>query len=107
MVEDIPGRIISGALFGVGAGLVMRVVGGSKREGENAQQDDAGPVRPVAKTVMKGITMVSDRIRSVMSDAREGIDYLYAEAQSETHGSQDAQRREQEHDQSGNIPVQS
>ena len=78
MFEEIPGRLISGALWGLGAGLVLRVVGGPTGEprGETA-------VRPLAKSLVKGYVVASERVRGLTAEARESLGDIYAEAQAE------------------------
>jgi hypothetical protein len=109
MLDEIAGRVVSGALFGIGAGLVMRVVQGNPKRDENNADQQAqreSMLRPIAKNAMKGIIVVSESVRGVLSEAREGVEDLYAEAQSEARGG--AQRTEQpaQSNSQGNIPVQ-
>lgn len=105
MFEQLVGRVVSGALWGVGAGVVWRVVSGNKQEGE---QRAAGVpfVRPVAKTAMKGAIVASDRVRGIFSEAREGIEDLYAEAQAEHHTGGSVEAMPQKQADRGNIPIE-
>jgi len=108
MIDQVVGRVVSGALWGVGAGMVWRVVGGNQKEG--VQGKGTVPlVRPVAKTAMKGMIVASDRVRGVFSEARETIEDLYAEAHAETvpAGSSASQpRAASANGDRGNIPLE-
>lgn len=79
MFEDVPGRLIGGALWGLGAGLVLRII-----KADNRSQAGAG-LRPVARTLVKGYVVASDRVRGLTAEARESLGDLYAEAQAERH----------------------
>lgn len=88
MFEGALGRLLGGALWGLGAGVVLAVVRGS------------GPdLRPVARTAMRAVVLTTDRIQETFAEARESVDDLYAEAQSEratamsTNGDQDTPKR--------------
>lgn len=108
MIEQVVGRVVSGALWGVGAGLVWRVVGGNQKDGEHTK-GSVPLVRPVAKTAMKGVIVASDRMRGVFSEARETIEDIYAEAQSETVTASPAAtqtRAPSENSERGNIPLE-
>jgi len=72
MFEDAVGRLIGGALWGLGAGVALAVVRGG----------GAG-ARPVAKSLMKAYVVVADRLQETVAEARETIDDVRAEVQSE------------------------
>jgi len=72
MFEDLIGRLVGGAIWGLGTGIVLTVFRG----------DGAG-VRPVARTLMKTSLAATDRVRSVTAEAREQLDDLRAEVQAE------------------------
>ncbi len=83
MFEDVAGRLISGALWGLGAGIVLKVM----QRGERRQPG----LRPVAKTLVKGYVVASDRVRGLAAEAREGLGDLYAEAQAEHQAAEGAE----------------
>jgi hypothetical protein len=71
MLEDAFGRLVSGALWGLGAGLAVSVVRG-------------GPGgRSVAKGMINGYLAVADRFREMTAEARESLEDLTAEARAE------------------------
>ena len=72
MLEEIVGRLVSGALWGAGATAIFSL---TRRGGEN--------LRPVAKTLMKGYLVAADRLGEMTAEARESLNDLYAEAQAE------------------------
>jgi molybdenum-dependent DNA-binding transcriptional regulator ModE len=71
------GRLISGALWGVGAGLVLTVTRGGGQG-----------LRSVAKGLMKGYIAVADRVQEASAEARENFEDLAAEVRSERPTSQ-------------------
>jgi hypothetical protein len=77
MFEDVTGRLISGALWGLGAGIVLSVMRGEDRSRRG--------LRPVARTLVKGYVVASDRVRELTAEARESLGDLYAEAKAEQH----------------------
>lgn len=81
MFEDVPGRLISGALWGLGAGLALSLVRG--REGEQRRGATGTAARPLAKTVMKGYVATADRVKQWTAEARENLEDIYAEVQAE------------------------
>jgi hypothetical protein len=71
MFEGMLGRLVNGALWGVGAGVAMSLVRG-------------GPgMRPVAKALIKAYVAATDRVQEMTAEARESLDDLYAEARAE------------------------
>ena len=72
MLEDAMGRLISGALWGLGAGLVLTVTRGG---GEG--------LRSVAKGVMRGYISVADRVQETTAEARESLSDMAAEVRAE------------------------
>ena len=88
MIEEAGERLLNGVLWGVGVGLAIRIAraaGGGGEHDEHSGEHSGNAVRPVAKNAMKGAIAVSDRMRSVLSEARESIEDLYAEAAAESH----------------------
>jgi hypothetical protein len=72
MFEDAFGRLINGALWGLGAGVVVTLTRGG---GEG--------MRSVTKNVLKGYLAVADRIQEATAEMREGLDDLAAEVRAE------------------------
>ena len=72
MLEDAMGRLISGALWGLGAGLVLTVTRGG---GEG--------LRSVAKGVMRGYISVADRVQETTAEARDNLSDMAAEVRAE------------------------
>jgi hypothetical protein len=72
MFENAFGRLINGALWGLGAGLVLTVTRGG---GEG--------LRDVSKGLMKGYIAVADRMQEATAEMREGFDDLAAEVRAE------------------------
>ena len=79
MLEDAMGRMISGALWGFGAGLLLTVTRGG---GEG--------LRSTAKGFMKGYIAVADRVQEVTSEARENFEDLAAEVRAERASAESA-----------------
>ncbi|MBV8718258.1 MAG: DUF5132 domain-containing protein [Chloroflexi bacterium] len=77
MLEDAMGRLISGALWGLGAGLVVTVTQGG---GEG--------LRSVAKGIVKGYIGVADRVQATTAEARENLEDLAAEVRAERSGAE-------------------
>jgi hypothetical protein len=74
MFEEALGRLVSGAVWGLGAGLAVTVVRG-------------GPGgRGVAKRLINGYMTVTDRLREMTAEARESLEDLTAEARAERDG---------------------
>src|SRR4051794_36094172 len=71
MFEDLLGRLVSGAIWGAGAGLVT----GTLRGGTG--------MRPVARAFMRAYVMASDKVQEVTAEARESVEDIYAEAKAE------------------------
>jgi len=71
------GRLISGALWGLGAGLVLTV---SRGGGEG--------LRSVAKGVVKTYIAVADRVQETTAEARESLEDLAAEVRAERDGAE-------------------
>ena len=72
MFEDALGRLVSGARWGVGAGLVIAVTRGG---GEG--------LRSIAKGAIKGYIAATDRVQAATAEARENLDDLAAEVRAE------------------------
>ncbi len=72
MLEDVTGRLVAGALWGLGAGLLMAVT-----------RDGSGGLRSVAKGVVKGYLTVADRVQDTTAEMRENIGDLAAEVRAE------------------------
>lgn len=72
MLEAAFGRLLSGALWGVGAGVAMVVL----RSGEPG-------LRPLAKSAVRAYVAVSERVEELTAEARESVEDLYAEAKAE------------------------
>jgi hypothetical protein len=79
MFEDAVGRLINGALWGIGAGLVVTFTRGG---GEG--------VRSLTKGVVKGYLAVADRVQETTAEMREGFDDLAAEVRAERAGQTDS-----------------
>ena len=75
MFEDAVGRLVNGALWGIGAGLVVTVTRGG---GEG--------VRGLTKGLVKGYLAVADRVQETTAELREGLDDLAAEVRAERAG---------------------
>ncbi|GAC1323050.1 MAG: hypothetical protein NVSMB2_20590 [Chloroflexota bacterium] len=75
MFENIVGRLISGALWGLGAGVVITLT----REG-------APGLRTATRGVIKGYLSVADRMQEATAEAREGLEDLTAEVRAEKTG---------------------
>lgn len=78
MFEDIPGRLIGGALWGLGAGIVLRLINGNNQESQTANV-----VKPLTRTLVKGYVLAADGLSRLTAEARETLTDLYAEAQAE------------------------
>jgi hypothetical protein len=74
MLEELPGRIVNGVLWGLAVSMVMRVTRG---------QTGTTTLRPVMKTVMKGAIIATEKVREIAEEARETIEDLYAETRAE------------------------
>ncbi len=74
MFEGVIGRLLSGALWGLGAGVVLAL---TRENGEG--------LRPLTKSAVKAYLSASDRVRELTSEARESIEDIYAEARAEAH----------------------
>ncbi len=103
MFGDLAGRFANGVLWGLGAGVVLKLMR-SEKGGEKA---GAG-VRPVARAAMKGYMVASERVREFVAEARETIEDVYAEAQAERRESQGGQQQEgpeRDGEQATRIPI--
>lgn len=89
MLEGMLGRLVNGALWGLGAGLALSVT------------RSEGGLRPVTKALLKAYIVAADRIQEVVAEARESLDDLYAEARAE----QEAARRRPSGNGVRHIPV--
>ena len=83
MLEDVTGRLVAGALWGLGAGLLMTVT-----------RDGGGGLRSVAKGVVKGYLTVTDRVQDVTAEMRENIGDLAAEVRAERAAEAEAELSE-------------
>ncbi len=72
MFEEMMGRLVNGAVWGVGVGLATSVIKGERPA-----------VRPAVKAVMKAYIGASERIRATTAETRENLEDLYAEAKTE------------------------
>jgi DNA replicative helicase MCM subunit Mcm2 (Cdc46/Mcm family) len=72
MFENVFGRLINGAIWGAGAGLALSII-----------QAGGTGLRPVAKNLVKAYVSTSDRVQEMTAEARETLEDLYAEVQSE------------------------
>jgi hypothetical protein len=72
MFESVFGRLINGAVWGLGAGLALSI----------AQAGGTG-LRPIVKGLVKAAMATSDRIQEMSAEARENLEDLYSEVQSE------------------------
>jgi hypothetical protein len=72
MFEDALGRLIGGALWGVGAGVLLTLTRGG---GEG--------LRDMTRGAMKVYLSAVDRLREASAEAREGFEDLAAEARAE------------------------
>jgi hypothetical protein len=83
VLEDVTGRLVAGALWGLGAGLLMTVT-----------RDGGGGLRSVAKGVVKGYLTVTDRVQDVTAEMRENIGDLAAEVRAERAAEAEAELSE-------------
>lgn len=74
MFEGMPGRLVSGAPWRLGAGVALKVVG-----------NGGAGLRPVARRLIKGVLVISERAQEVAAEAREQLAELYAEVRAEQH----------------------
>jgi hypothetical protein len=74
VLEDAIGRLLSGALWGLGAGLVLAATRGGGQG-----------LRPLAKSAVKTYLAASERVREITGEARESLEDLYTEARAEHH----------------------
>jgi hypothetical protein len=72
MLEHVLGRFVSGALWGVAAGVIVLL-----REGEGEG------LRNAARRVVALGLAATERLQEVSAEARESLEDLYAEAASE------------------------
>jgi hypothetical protein len=72
MLEDAVGRLISGALWGIGAGVLITVTRGG---GEG--------LREVTKGAMKTYLNIADRVQEATAEMRENFEDLTAEVRAE------------------------
>lgn len=72
MFESALGRLVNGALWGLGAGLVITI---TRDGGEGA--------RSLTKGLIKGYIGLTDRVQEATADMREGFEDLAAEARAE------------------------
>ena len=72
MFEDAFGRLVNGALWGLGAGLLVTFTRGG-----------GDGLRSVTKGVLRGYLVVADRVQEATAELREGLDDLAAEVRAE------------------------
>jgi hypothetical protein len=72
MFETLIGRFVGGALWGLGAGVVLTVVKGG-----------VPGIRPAAKTAVTAYLVVAEKLQEATAEARESFEDLYAEAHHE------------------------
>lgn len=72
MLEEMIGRLVSGALWGAGASVVL-----------SATRQGGDGLRPLARTLMKGYVAAADRVGEAVAEARESLNDLYEEARAE------------------------
>jgi hypothetical protein len=72
MFEDALGRLIGGALWGVGAGVLLTLTRGGS-EG----------LRDMTRGAMKAYLTAADRLQEATAEMREGFEDLAAEARAE------------------------
>ena len=75
MLEDALGRLIGGAVWGLGAGLALTLA-----------RNGAPGLRAVAKGVVKASVGTADRVREMAAEARENTSDLVAEVRAESPG---------------------
>lgn len=73
MFEGMLGRLVGGALWGLGAGVALNLMRGGGAPG----------IRPAAKSLMGAYVAISERLQEATAEARETLDDLYAEARAE------------------------
>lgn len=73
-MEEFLDAVTGGAIWGIGFGVAIAAV-----------QAAAGGIRPVAKNTMRGGIALGDWMRDVTSEARENLQDIYHEAQTEVH----------------------
>jgi hypothetical protein len=72
MFEDAIGRLVGGALWGLGAGVLITITRGG---GEG--------LRDLTKGAMKAYLNVADRVQEATAEARENFEDLAAEVRTE------------------------
>jgi hypothetical protein len=72
MFQDVAGRLLSGVIWGAGAGIALSVLKG-----------DGSGLRPIAKTLVKTSLSAADLFRSASAGARDQLNDLRAEVQAE------------------------
>ncbi|MPZ49742.1 MAG: DUF5132 domain-containing protein [Dehalococcoidia bacterium] len=82
MLEELPRRAMSGIVWGLAVTVVLRMT---------QSKDGVSTLRPLAKTAMKGVVIVSEKIRELAEEARETVEDIYAETRAE----QQAQEEEE------------
>ncbi len=85
MLEELAGRVVSGAVWGVGAAVALQLTG---------KKDGAKSLRPIAKSLVRAGIVVSEKARYFAAEARESIEDLYAEAQLEREQAEQQQKPE-------------
>jgi hypothetical protein len=78
------GRVLNGAVWGLGAGLALNVLrGGTSGATESSGGPSRPAVRPLTKALMKAYVAVEERVRETAAEARENVEDLYAEVKAE------------------------
>ena len=81
MLEDAAGRLLAGALWGLGAGLILTLTRG-------------GGLRSLAKGTVKGYLTVAEGVQDKSAEMRENIGDLAAEVRAERPTAIEAQASE-------------
>src|SRR5947209_5879601 len=81
--ESIFGRLVGGAIWGLGAGVALLVFRGG-----------SDGLRPAARSAIKTYLAASNRVRELTAETMENFEDLYAEARSErAHDGEEAEPR--------------
>jgi hypothetical protein len=79
LLENAFGGWTGGVLVGLGAAVIGPVI----------VPGAGSTLRPVAKTLVKGVLVVADGVKSVLAEATEQVSDLVAEVRAETGGTGD------------------
>lgn len=78
MFRALPGRLIGGIVWGIGAGLGLSLV--RMRSGDRASDVHS---RQMAKTLIRAYVETADRLKDWTAEKREVLEDLYTEVQVE------------------------